>query len=234
MSTEPPPSNAVPEADDGRRARLIPQVRGHGTLYWIFAICVVIELLLYLGAWGLFAQPRLRETLYENAAFWPGLIGPWRPNYPQQPYLMFLTYAFLHGGFLHLSVNMLTLLSLGQAVVTRVGQRGFMLIFLVSVLGGGLGYGLLTNAGKPMVGASGGLFGLTAALLAWNYVDRFTADQGLAPILQAVVALILFNIVLYWLTQGHIAWETHLGGFIAGWVAALLADPRSHAAPGQN
>jgi membrane associated rhomboid family serine protease len=28
---------------------------------------------------------------------------------------------------------------------------------------------------------------------------------------------------------GQLAWETHLGGFVMGWIAALLIDPRSHA-----
>jgi membrane associated rhomboid family serine protease len=34
------------------------------------------------------------------------------------------------------------------------------------------------------------------------------------------------NIVLWWAMDGQLAWETHLGGFITGWIAAMLIDPR--------
>ena len=36
----------------------------------------------------------------------------------------------------------------------------------------------------------------------------------------------LLNLLLWWAMDGQLAWETHLGGFLAGWVMALLADPR--------
>ncbi len=208
-----------------------PGLSRHWVIYGLIGVCVVIEAILQLGDLGLFAVPRLRQTVYEYFGFWPGLMGPWRPNYVLQPYAMFFSYAFLHGGLLHLAFNMITLLSLGQVVVRRVGQGGFALIFLAAVLGGALGYGLLTNAPNPMVGASGGLFGLAGAILAWNYLDRFIAQRRLIPVLQAVLALLLLNIALWWLMSGHLAWETHLGGFLAGWIAALLVDPRSYPFP---
>ena len=43
-----------------------------------------------------------------------GLLTDWEPNFAYQPWLMFLTYAFLHGGLAHLAVNMVTLWSLGR------------------------------------------------------------------------------------------------------------------------
>ena len=73
-----------------------------------------------------------------------------------------------------------------------------------------------------MVGASGALFGLTGGLLAWLYVDRYTRSEGLLPVAQAVMALFIFNLVLWWAMDGHLAWETHLGGFLTGWIFALL------------
>ncbi|MDC1399675.1 rhomboid family intramembrane serine protease [Yoonia sp.] len=78
-----------------------------------------------------------------------------------------------------------------------------------------------------MVGASGALFGLIGGLLAWTYVDRFTYNEGLWPIARAVLILVALNLVLWWAMDGQLAWQTHLGGFIAGWVVALLIDPRA-------
>ena len=70
------------------------------------------------------------------------------------------------------------------------------------------------------------MFGLAGAILSWMYVDRFNFNQGLLPVAQAVVLLVLLNLILFWAMEGQLAWQTHLGGFIAGWVAALLVDPR--------
>ena len=90
---------------------------------------------------------------------------------------MFLSYAFLHGGLLHLGMNMITLWTLGQAVIDRVGQLRFSLLYAGTALGGAAGYGLLAEGVQPMVGASGALFGLAGALLAWAYIDRFVARR---------------------------------------------------------
>lgn len=207
-----------------------PPGRMHG-LIALIVLCSVIELVLQLGDWGVLSQERLRRIVYEYAGFWPGLLRDWTPNYPFQPWLMFLTYGFLHSGLAHLVVNMITLWSLGGAVLDRVGGWGFVALYVVSVLGGSVGYTLLSEGLRPMVGASGALFGLAGGLLAWMYVDRFTHHEGLLPVLQAVVLLILLNIILWWAMGGQLAWETHLGGFFAGWITALLIDPRAADAP---
>lgn len=140
---------------------------------------------------------------------------------------MFLSYSFLHGGLAHLLVNMITLWSLGRAVLDRVGAQGFALLYTGSILGGAAGFALLAPDLRPMVGASGALFGLVGGILAWAYVDRFTHREGLWPVVRAVLLLVGLNLVLWWAMDGQLAWQTHLGGFIAGWVLAMLIDPRA-------
>jgi membrane associated rhomboid family serine protease len=78
-----------------------------------------------------------------------------------------------------------------------------------------------------MVGASGALFGLAGGSLAWMYVDRFSHGKGLLLVLRAVIMLILLNLVMWWAMEGQLAWQTHLGGFITGWLCALLIDPQA-------
>lgn len=206
--------------------KLFPSLR-YGSIYFLILLCCIPELILSFEDLGVIDIPRLRQTAYEYGGFWPGLLGPWEPNYPLQSTTMFFTYALFHSGPSHLILNMITLFSLGKVVVDRVGQIGFLMIFVAAVFGGALGYGLLTNAPNPMVGASGGLFGLAGALLSWNYVDRFLGRERLTPVLQGLVALIALNLILWWLMDGHLAWETHLGGFICGWISATLIDPRA-------
>ncbi len=201
-------------------------------LIWvIMGLCIAIETALVAGDRGWLAYPRLRLTAYEYGGFWPGLLAGWPANYPAQPYIMFVTYAFLHAGIAHLVVNMVTLWSLGREVQNRVGTKGLALLYLAAILGGALGFVLLADRINPMVGASGGLFGLAGGVLAWNYVDRFTTERRLWPVGQAVGMLVLLNLVMWWAMDGILAWETHLGGFVGGWVAAFLIDPRGQPAP---
>lgn len=200
----------------------------------LMVLCIVIELVLSGADYGLWGSVNLRQRVYEYSGFWPGLLQNWRPNYTGQSYLMFLTYSLLHGGLAHLMVNMFSLWSMGRAVLARVGIRGFGMLYLGSVLGGALGFGLLSDSLIPMVGASGALFGLAGGILAWSYVDRFALQDTLWPIAQAAIILVILNIVLWYAMDGLLAWETHLGGFIAGWIAALLIDPQGKTATDED
>lgn len=201
-------------------------------LLTLIGLCTGTELALQLSDLGWIGSGRLRQLAYDYGAFWPGLTGNWRPNYAAQPWLMFLTYGLLHGGLAHLVVNMITLWSLGLAVLERVGARSFVLVYLGAQIGGGLAFALLAEPVPPMVGASGALFGLAGAILAWSYIDRYTHREGLWPVAQATAGLVLLNLILWWAMAGQLAWETHLGGFIAGCIMAILVDPRArHADP---
>lgn len=201
------------------------------TLLAVGVVCIIIELILTLSDAMRAGGGSLRFVFYDYGSFLPGLLGDWEPNYAAQPYTMFVTYGFLHGGFSHLLVNMLTLWSLGMAVVDRVGQRRFLLLYVASLFGGAMLFGLLAPPLRSMVGASGALFGLAGGLLAWAYVDRFTARMGLWPIVRMAVFLIVMNVVMWWALDGQLAWETHLGGFLVGWIMALLIDPRPQIPP---
>lgn len=197
----------------------------------LVSLCVGIEIILQLGDLGVFGVPRFRSLVYEYGGFWSGLLKDWGPNYPAQPWLMFATYGFLHAGLMHLCLNMLTLVSLAIPVAERVGGKKMMLLYCVSILGGGLGFALLSDSFRPMVGASGALFGLAGAILAWDYVDRYTLQERLWPVARAILLLALLNVALYYVMDRLLAWEAHLGGFIMGWIMALLIDPRGRVAP---
>lgn len=192
----------------------------------VLLICGSIELMLQLADLGLVGSQRLRFTAYTYGGFWPGLLDNWRPNYPGQPITMFLTYSVLHGGLVHLVVNMITLLSLGAAVSDRGGLVRYALIYVVSILGGAALFALLAPGVRPMVGASGALFGLVGALTAWETVERRALRLTLRPVLKIVAFLVVMNLVLWWAMDGLLAWETHLGGFLAGAGAALLLGQR--------
>lgn len=191
-------------------------------LMTLIGLCCAVELTLLAADHGLVGTRLWRPLAYQNGAFWAGLMGNWQPNYPAQPWLMFVTYAFLHAGPGHLAGNMLTLLFLGEIAEQRAGRTGLLAIYAVSAVGGGLAFGLLSNSPQPMVGASGALFGLAGAWQAWEWQDRRLAGQSLRPVLGIVAGFGLLNLLIWWAMDGQLAWETHLGGFVAGWTVAML------------
>lgn len=191
-------------------------------IWAIVVLCSGIELTLMASDAGWLGSTLWRSWVYQNGAFWAGLLYNWRPNYPTQPWTMFVTYAFLHGGFWHLAGNMLTLLFLGEVVLSRLGQTGFLLLYVISALGGAAMFALLTTSPQPMVGASGALFGLAGAWLYWDWSDRREQGESTRAVWHRIGALILLNLVLWAFSPGGLAWETHLGGFVAGWAGAWL------------
>ncbi|MGB3147997.1 MAG: rhomboid family intramembrane serine protease [Paracoccaceae bacterium] len=185
-----------------------------------------------LGLWG---DPLARTWGFENFGFWAGLLGNWQPNYNGQSIVMFYTYGFLHAGFLHFAVNMLTFIPLGDSVARIVGNRRFLVIYGVMIVAGSLAFALWPEVSKPMVGASGGLFGLAGVLLSWDYALRRRDQRSIRPIVRSVILLILLNLALWWAMNGQLAWQTHLGGFIAGWFLGYWKRPTSlWAAPPQK
>lgn len=204
-----------------------PPNRGFLIVYALIALSVGIEAVLVAGDLGVFDQPRFRQTVYEYGGFWAGLLADWRPNFAVQPYTMFLTYGFLHAGWVHLTVNMITLWGLGRLVAERVTATSFCLLYAVSIMGGAIGFAALSDSFRPMVGASGALFGLAGAFLVWEYLDRRREGEPLWPVWRACLVLGGLNVVMFFLFEGHLAWEAHLGGFLAGAAVAPFLKPRA-------
>ena len=187
----------------------------------LFVACLIPELILSGADYGLWGDPGWRLWAWQHGGFWTGLLGNWRPNYAAQPWLMFLTYGFLHGGVIHFGVNMLTLFSLAPPLVERMGQGRFLLLYMASMIGGGLGFALLSQSPQPMVGASGALFGLAGAVMALSWQYLRARGESLRPVIRSLLWLAVLNAVLWWAMSGMLAWETHLGGFVVGWLMGL-------------
>jgi len=126
-----------------------------------------------------------------------------------------LTAAFLHsqGFLLHIVLNMYTLWIFGQALEPLLGRIRFLAVYLLSAVGGSIGYLLLTPDYplSGVVGASGAIFGLFGAMLV---VQRHRGgDTRQLWILIAINGAIGFFVP-------NIAWQAHLGGLITGGLAA--------------
>lgn len=129
-------------------------------------------------------------------------------------YYRLLTSNFLHADVIHLFFNMFSLYQVGPAVAQIFGSTGFSVIYLSSGITGSL-FSFFFNPLRPSVGASGAIFGLVGALLAYSLV---TGNMGL---LGNIILIIIIN-GAYGLQNGQIDNWGHLGGLVAGTVVAFL------------
>ena len=142
-----------------------------------------------------------------------------------------LSFQFLHGGWIHLAMNLLLLHSLGPVMETTLGRWRFVLLYLASGTLGGIlhmvGAWMMPDSfGVPVVGASAGLCGLLAALGALHSEERLRVLLFFViPMEIRAKFVLLGGIVISALgavfVVGPIAHLAHLGGFIGGLAVAL-------------
>lgn len=209
--------------DNRRHTGAAPQAGAPGFLWLLVGIMTAIELVLSLSESGLFGGQSLRWEVYLLGAFWqPIVAGTVAPVYPGQGVVMFISHAFLHGGIAHLAMNSVVLLALGKHITAHFGVARTLLVLFVSAVAGAAGFGLLSSSPAPMIGASGAVFGLVGLWQAVDYRIRRQAGQPLQPVFMAILGLVLANIALFLFLSGGLAWQAHLGGWIAGWLFGLL------------
>jgi membrane associated rhomboid family serine protease len=184
------------------------------------------------GQGALLALGFTPAVVFGHAVLAPALS--WVP-----PSATFITYMFLHGGWLHLLGNVLYLWIIGDDVEDRFGHVTFIFFYLVCGICAAIAQSLPdTDAATPIVGASGAISGLLGAyLLLYPRADIHV----LIPIFIVwdVVKLPAWMVLAFWfLVQllyewagpavgGSIAFRAHIGGFIAGLVMTLCLAPRT-------
>ncbi|MDQ3617339.1 MAG: rhomboid family intramembrane serine protease [Pseudomonadota bacterium] len=139
-----------------------------------------------------------------------------------------VTYAFMHGDFVHLLFNMVALLMFGSQIEHTWGERRFLTFYAVCVVGAAvcqLAVGAWTMAqggnAYPTVGASGGVFGL---LLAYGMLFPQQRVMLLIPPIpmKARTLVIVYGAIA--LLLGFTGWQpgvahfAHLGGMLFGWL----------------
>lgn len=175
----------------------------------------------------------------------------------------FFTYALIHADLIHLGVNIVWLLPFGTAVARRFRPVRF-LAFFAATSAAGAGAHLATHSGElvPMIGASAAISGFMAASMRFAFQqggpvsmwreNRPEAYQVPAAPLSVVLRdprLLAFLLVWFGLNflfgigsvpipgagEGQtIAWQAHVGGFLAGLVLFSLFDPISPALDGNG
>ncbi|HTD28263.1 MAG TPA: rhomboid family intramembrane serine protease [Xanthomonadaceae bacterium] len=134
-----------------------------------------------------------------------------------------VTYAFLHANLNHIFFNMLALLMFGAPLEYTWGTKRFLQFYFVCVVGAGLTYlawAALMQITGPVIGASGGVFGL---LLAYGMLFPKQRVMLLFPPIPMdartlVIGYGAIELLLGVWGTGNIAHFAHLGGMLFGWL----------------
>jgi len=148
--------------------------------------------------------------------------------------LTLVTHMFLHGGLLHLAMNMVFLAWVGRHVEWLIGPARFVLLFLLGGIAGGLLQVFMTPGSViPVVGASGAIaavFATYALLFAQNgeapvmvFGLRISGETVRAFRYAALwIGLQLLTAVAFNLPgSGGVAIWAHIGGFVVGLLFGL-------------
>ncbi|WP_439675874.1 rhomboid family intramembrane serine protease [Embleya sp. MST-111070] len=138
--------------------------------------------------------------------------GEWQGVAEGQWYRL-LTATFLHQQFWHIGLNMLGLWMLGPPLEAALGRTRFVALYLVAGLGGSALSYLIAEPNQGSLGASGALFGLFGAMIVLG--RRMNYD------LKPLIILLALNLMITFLNMSTIDWRAHLGGLVAGTLAAI-------------
>ena len=165
----------------------------------------------------------------------------------------FITYAFIHADLTHLGVNVVWLLPFGSAVARRFGALRFLAFFMVTAAAGAALH-LATHAGEPypMIGASAAISGTMAGAMRFVFqrggplgllrgADERAYHVPAIPLLGVLrdVRVLLFLVVWFGINilfgvgslpitgiDQPVAWQAHIGGFLAGLLLFSWFDPK--------
>jgi membrane associated rhomboid family serine protease len=180
-----------------------------------------------------------------NGAQWPGGMLPllWTG----------FTHAFLHVDYMHLTINTAWLVIFGTPVGRRYGTVGVLIVFLLGALAGALVQALAMsfsiNQFAVLLGASGGVSALTGAAMRFIFEpplwgrDAETGEPVPLGRRTATLGGVFRNprsrvFIIFWMglnlligfapmilgTSVAIAWEAHIGGFVAGLLLPSALD----------
>jgi membrane associated rhomboid family serine protease len=144
-----------------------------------------------------------------------------------------VTYALLHGGWLHLIGNMAFLWVFGDNIEDAVGHLRYLLFYLLAAAGGAFAHVLMMPQSQdPLIGASGAIAAVVAAYLmlhprvrVWVLVlSRFPVPLPALWVLGAWIAMQFVQAVL--MSESNVAWWAHIGGIACGAVLIVVLRRR--------
>lgn len=162
----------------------------------------------------------------------PEVLRPWAEQFmlnPARPYIwQFVTYAFLHGSYVHIFGNMLFLYVFGRNVNDKLGNLGYVCFYLAGAVFSAIGHIVL--GGGPVLGASGAIAAVTGAYLALYAASMINIFYWLFIIIDTVEIPAIYLIVLKLIvwdnivsrTAQNVAYDAHLSGYAFGIITMFV------------
>lgn len=171
----------------------------------IIGVVTPVVLSLVLANIAGFLLQSLVPAISGTLAFVPSLAlsRPWT----------LVTYMFLHGGLMHIAFNMLALYFFGPRIESRLGSERFAILYFASGVSGALLS--MFFSGSPIIGASGGVFGVMLAF-AWFWPEERIFLWGVLPVPARVLVIGTTVMALFGGFGGGgdgVAHFAHLGGY---------------------
>jgi membrane associated rhomboid family serine protease len=168
-------------------------------------------------------QALLSDAVTSTFALWPPQAASY--NYPSFMPWQLLTYGFMHGSFTHLFFNMFAIFMFGSEIERLFGAKRYLIYYLSCVVGAALMHLIVITAAHmaplPVVGASGGVFGLLLAF-GMAYPKRMIMMLFPPIPMPAWLFVTLYGLLELYLgiaqTAQGIAHFAHLGGMATGFV----------------
>ncbi|WP_420347148.1 rhomboid family intramembrane serine protease [Pelagibius sp.] len=221
MTPQPDPSQPAPPPGGREPIFNLPPA----TKWLTLAILAVFALQVILpgrsGDWLVFT------LAFESFSFWPQ--GRGLPDLGALPSLV--TYALLHADATHLLLNLGFFLAFGSFVERRVGFLPFLLLVALTAAAGALAeFALRGGREILLIGASGVVYGMTGAAARFMLLDRggLRRRAGLSLVFVLIGLNLAFGVIGLgdFLAGAQIGWKAHIGGFLAGLLAAGLLGKR--------
>ncbi len=192
-----------------------------------------------LNVWFAFIPLRIAFPQEIPGGYWPLL---WTP----------VTHAFLHASWMHVLLNSAWLAIFGTPVARRYGGVRFFVVFGVTAIAGAVLYAVFeSQTSAVLVGASGGIAGLTGVAVRFIFQPVIVVPdpetgrpipvgRHLATIREVFANTSARSLTVIWLVlngaapilpmlggmDAQIAWQAHIGGFLAGFFMAPLLETR--------
>lgn len=198
-----------------RGSSTAPLIDAPAAVLWVLAATAAVSVAALL-------LPTLAVELYEVLAFIPArfTLAEARWLSPAATLLSPLGYTLLHGGWLHLLLNLGMLLGLGSAMTRRLGTEVFLAAWSAGALGGALAsIAVSPHSTTPMIGASAAISAMLGALvvLAWRRSTALGTAETTARSRRGVYGFVLVWLAINALSGliaffdgARIAWEAHV------------------------
>jgi membrane associated rhomboid family serine protease len=161
-------------------------------------------------------------------------LRPWAQQFqllPERPQLwQFVSYAFLHGGYMHIIGNMFFLFIFGNNVNDKLGNIAYLCFYLAGAVFSGVGHAVINStSGVPTLGASGAVAAVTGAFLVLYpqtlitvvYWFFFIGTIDIPALYIIGLKMILIDNVIARNTS-HVAYDAHLAGYAFGILALVV------------